>query len=140
MTEEIRLPQVTANVSAVALHMGVRQLMVDKQRQLAEGIGVVMDGRDIGTAVLPNAELKIFMTASVEERAMRRYLENEKRQITTDLEQLKLEISERDRMDSEREISPPMQAEDAILLDTTAMSIQTVVNRIRELAEKRLDI
>lgn len=140
VTEEIRLPQVTANVSAVARHMGVRQLMVNKQRQLAEGIGVVMDGRDIGTAVLPNAELKIFMTASVEERAMRRYLENEKRQISTDLEQLKMEISERDRMDSEREISPLMQAEDAILLDTTAMSIETVVDRIRELAEKRLNL
>jgi cytidylate kinase len=140
VSEEIRSAEVTANVSAVALHMGVRQLMVDKQRQLADGMGVVMDGRDIGTAVLPNAELKIFMTASVEERAIRRHLENEKRGIATDLEQLKAEISERDRMDSEREISPLMQAEDAILLDTTALSIEEVVDRIRELAEKRLGV
>ena len=81
VSEEIRSQQVTATVSAVAAHTGVRQLMVDKQRQLANGAGVVMDGRDIGTAVLPDAELKIFMTASVEERAMRRHIENEKRGI-----------------------------------------------------------
>ena len=137
VSEEIRLPQVTANVSAVAVHTGVRELMVDKQRQLGEKAGVVMDGRDIGTAVLPDAELKIFMTASVEERANRRHLENEKRGITTQLEQLKREISERDRIDSERETSPLMQAEDAILIDTTVMSIEEVVERICELAEMR---
>jgi CMP/dCMP kinase len=137
VSEEIRSPQVTANVSAVAVHTGVRHLMVDKQRQLAEEAGVVMDGRDIGTAVLPDAELKIFMTASVEERANRRHLENEKRGITTQLEQLKREISERDRIDSERETSPLMQAEDAILIDTTVMSIVEVVERICELAEMR---
>ena len=137
VSEEIRSPQVTANVSAVAVHTGVRELMVDKQRQLGEEAGVVMDGRDIGTAVLPDAELKIFMTASVEERANRRHLENGKRGITTQLEQLKREISERDRIDSERETSPLMQAEDAILIDTTVMSIEEVVERICELAEMR---
>lgn len=139
VSEEIRSPEVTANVSAVSVHMGVRQMMVDKQRRLAEGAGVVMDGRDIGTAVLPNAELKVFMTASVEERAMRRHLENERRGILTDLEQLKVEINERDRMDSEREVSPLMQAEDAVLLDTTAMTIEEVSDRIRQLAEERLN-
>ena len=83
-----------------------------------------MDGRDIGTDVLPDAELKIFMTASVEERAMRRHIENEKRGFTTSLEQLKAEIAERDRADSEREVSPLRQAEDAVLIDTTSMSIK----------------
>ena len=99
-----------------------------------------MDGRDIGTAVLPDAELKIFMTASVEERAMRRHIENEKRGFTTSLEQLKAEIAERDRADSEREVSPLRQAEDAVLIDTTSMSIADVAEKISELAEKRMNL
>lgn len=140
VTEDIRSQLVTANVSSVATHMGVRQLMVDKQRNLAEGAGVVMDGRDIGTAVLPNAELKIFMTASVEERAMRRHIENEKRGFITSLEQLKAEIAERDRADSEREVSPLRQAEDAVLIDTTSMSIADVAEKISGLAEKRMNL
>lgn len=138
VSEEIRSQQVTAHVSAVAVHTGVRELMVEKQRQLAEGTGVVMDGRDIGTAVLPNAELKIFMTASVEERAMRRHIENSRRGMTSSLDNLKVEISERDRADSEREVSPLRQAQDAVLIDTTSMSIEDVANKISELAEKRL--
>ncbi|WP_186671072.1 (d)CMP kinase [Sporosarcina sp. BP05] len=140
VTEDIRSQLVTANVSSVATHMGVRQLMVDKQRQLAIGRGVVMDGRDIGTDVLPDAELKIFMTASVEERAMRRHIEDEKRGFTTSLEQLKAEIAERDRADSEREVSPLRQAEDAVLIDTTSMSITDVAEKISELAEKRMNL
>jgi CMP/dCMP kinase len=140
VSEDIRSELVTVSVSAVATHNGVRRLMVDKQRQLAEGTGVVMDGRDIGTAVLPDAELKIFMTASVEERAMRRHIENEKRGFTTSLEQLKAEISERDRADSEREVSPLRQAEDAVLIDTTSMSIEEAARIISELAEKRMSI
>lgn len=140
VTEDIRSQLVTASVSSVATHMGVRQLMVDKQRILAIGAGVVMDGRDIGTAVLPDAELKIFMTASVEERAMRRHIENEKRGFTTSLEQLKAEIAERDRADSEREVSPLRQAEDAVLIDTTSMSITDVAEKISELAEKRMNL
>lgn len=140
VSEEIRSQQVTAHVSAVAVHSGVRELMVEKQRQLSEGTGVVMDGRDIGTAVLPNAELKIFMTASVEERALRRHIENNQRGITTSLDELKADISERDRADSEREVSPLRQAEDAVLIDTTSMSIEEVANQIRELAEKRMSV
>lgn len=138
VSEDIRSQLVTANVSAVAAHSGVRCLMVDKQRQLAEGAGVVMDGRDIGTAVLPDAELKIFMTASVEERAMRRHIEDESRGFITSLEQLKDEISERDRADMEREVSPLRQAEDAVLIDSTSMTIDEVAKKISELAEKRM--
>ena len=140
VTEDIRSQLVTANVSSVATHMGVRQLMVDKQRHLAEGAGVVMDGRDIGTAVLPDAELKIFMTASVEERALRRHIEDEKRGFTTSLEQLKTEIAERDRADSERDVSPLRQAKDAVLIDTTAMTIADVAEKISALAEKRMKL
>ena len=139
VSEEIRSRQVTAAVSSVASHSGVRELMVEKQRILGEDMGVVMDGRDIGTRVMPNAELKIFMTASVEERAIRRHMENEKRGIVSSLVELKLEISERDRADSERLESPLKKAEDAILIDTTSMSIEQVSEKIRQLAEERLN-
>lgn len=138
ISEDIRTRQVTANVSAVAAHAEVRHLMVEKQRILASnGVGVVMDGRDIGTAVLPDAELKIFMTASVEERAKRRFIEDETRGNTATLKQLMNEISERDRADSERLESPLRQAEDAILVDTTSMTIEEVANKISILAEGR---
>ncbi len=138
VTEEIRSSEVTAAVSTVAAHGEVRELMVDKQRALSDRSGVVMDGRDIGTDVLPDAELKVFMTASVEERALRRHAENGMRGIDSSLEQLKREISERDRADSERKVSPLRQAEDAIFLDTTSMSIKEVAEEICRLAKERL--
>lgn len=138
VSNPIRSQEVTKHVSTVAAHPSVRLLMVDKQRQLADGKGVVMDGRDIGTDVLPNAQLKIFLTASVEERALRRYKENESRGIPTSLEQLQTEISERDRADSERKASPLRQAVDAIRIDSTKMSIEEVVHNIGELAKERM--
>lgn len=138
VSEAVRSSKVTAAVSAVATHNEVRELMVEKQRILGDAMGVVMDGRDIGTHVLPDAELKIFMTASVEERALRRYNENNKRGIESSLEMLKTEISERDRADSEREVSPLKQAEDALFIDTTAMSIEEVAKEISRLAKERL--
>ena len=97
-----------------------------------------MDGRDIGTHVLTNAELKIFMTASVEERANRRYLDNQKRGIQTNLEELKQEIALRDKLDSEREASPLIQAEDAIYIDTTYLTIEEVSEKIMQLAKERM--
>lgn len=138
VSEAIRTQEVTKAVSAVAAHPSVRLLMVDKQRQLANNKGVVMDGRDIGTDVLPDAQLKIFLTASVEERALRRFKENDGRGIHTSLEQLQADISERDRADSERKASPLRQAEDAILIDSTSLTIGDVVEKIRELAEERM--
>lgn len=138
VSEAIRSSKVTATVSAVASHEHVRHLMVLKQRALGEASGVVMDGRDIGTDVLPNAELKIFMTASVDERAHRRHIENVKRGIDSSIKELKDQISERDRADSERAISPLRQAKDALLIDTTSMSIEEVATMICDLAEKRL--
>ncbi|MCG7343016.1 (d)CMP kinase [Sporosarcina sp. ACRSL] len=138
-SNEIRSQEVTAAVSKVAAHSTVRKMMVDKQRKLAYGTGVVMDGRDIGTEVLPDADLKIFMTASVDERAERRFQENEKRGIHSSLDRLKEEIEKRDRADSEREVSPLKKAEDAILVDTTSMSIDEVVDKVIKLAEERME-
>lgn len=98
-----------------------------------------MDGRDIGTDVLPNAELKVFMSASVEERARRRYEENILRGIDTPLADLQKEIAARDKMDSERAVSPLRQAEDAFYLDTTELSIEEAAQEILKLAEERLN-
>ena len=95
-----------------------------------------MDGRDIGTVVLPNAELKVYMIASVEERAERRQKENELRGIESNLEQLKVEIEQRDQYDMNREISPLRKADDAITLDTTSKSIETVTNEILDMVNQ----
>jgi cytidylate kinase len=138
VTETIRSNEVTNNVSIVAMHPKVREEMLKRQRQLATAGGVVMDGRDIGTHVLPDAELKIFLRASVDERAMRRHEENLKKGYTSDFEQLKQEIANRDKLDSEREVAPLKKAEDAIEIDTTALSIHDVVKRIEDYIEERL--
>lgn len=135
VTEEIRTPEVTHIVSRVAALGPVREKMVELQRAMAADGAVVMDGRDIGTNVLPNADVKIFLTASVEERARRRYDEMKEKGYAVDFDDLKKEIASRDKQDSEREISPLRQAEDAILLDSTALSIDAVVARIMELSE-----
>ncbi|EGA89625.1 cytidylate kinase [Planococcus donghaensis MPA1U2] len=138
VTEAIRSQNVTKAVSEMAAHELVRMRMVELQQQLAEGRGVVMDGRDIGTHVLPDAALKVFMSASVEERARRRFVENQKRGILTSLEELQAEIAKRDKMDSEREVAPLRQADDAIYLDTTSLTIEQAAQEILKLAEKRL--
>ncbi|WP_187377815.1 (d)CMP kinase [Paenibacillus senegalimassiliensis] len=129
VTEDIRSLAVNAQVSRYAQIEGLRSRLVSLQRQMALRKGVVMDGRDIGTTVLPDAELKIFMTASVQERARRRYKEM-KEQDEISFEDLVRSIAERDRLDQEREVSPLRQAEDAILLDTTDMSLDEVVDHI----------
>lgn len=138
VTEVIRSNEVTRNVSIVAKHPKVREEMVRRQRELARGGGVVMDGRDIGTYVLPNAELKIFLKASVEERAKRRYEENLKKGFESDLENLKEEIRKRDKLDSERDVAPLKKAEDAVEIDTTSLTINEVVDQIKQLAKGRL--
>ncbi|PGB03245.1 (d)CMP kinase [Bacillus toyonensis] len=130
VSEVIRTPDVTNRVSIVAKHRLVREEMVRRQQELAEKGGVVMDGRDIGTHVLPDAEVKIFMLASVEERAERRHLENINKGFDSNLEQLKEEIAQRDKLDSEREVSPLKKADDALELDTTSLSIEEVVQKI----------
>lgn len=134
VSEVIRTPEVTNRVSIVARHRLVREEMVRRQQALSEKGGVVMDGRDIGTQVLPNAEVKIFMLASVEERAERRHLENTQKGFPSNLEKLKEEIALRDKLDSEREVSPLKKADDAIELDTTSLSIEEVVQKIMDIA------
>ena len=135
VTAEIRTPEVTHIVSRVAALGPVREKMVELQRAMAADSAVVMDGRDIGTNVLPNADVKIFLTASVEERARRRYDEMVAKGYAVDFDALKDEIASRDKQDSERAISPLRQAEDAVLLDSTALTIDEVVARILELSE-----
>lgn len=132
VTEEIRQPNVTNAVSIVAKHGAVREKMVELQQEIGRLGGVVMDGRDIGTAVLPDAEVKIFLVASVEERAERRYKENQEKGIATDFDTLKKEIEHRDFLDSTREVSPLKQAVDAVKIDTTGMNIEKVVKSIEE--------
>ncbi|WP_018755291.1 (d)CMP kinase [Paenibacillus terrigena] len=129
VTSYIRTNEISQHASSYAKIGPLRSVLVDIQRQMAASKGVVMDGRDIGTHVLPQAELKIFLTASVEERAQRRYQEiKDSQQIT--LEQLMHDIAARDRQDEQREISPLVCAEDAISLDTTSMNIDEVVDQI----------
>lgn len=129
VTPHIRSLQVSGLVSQYAKIEDVRSRLSQLQRQMALRKGVVMDGRDIGTTVLPDAEVKIFMTASVEERALRRYKELRDAESVT-LQQLEHDIAKRDRLDEGREISPLRRAEDAILLDTTLMNIDQVVEAI----------
>ncbi|MGO4184431.1 (d)CMP kinase [Paenibacillus sp. MCAF9] len=137
VTALIRSREVTLQVSHIAANETVREVLGDLQRKLAERKGVVMDGRDIGSHVLPNAELKIFLTASVKERALRRFREIVDTQ-TISLAQLEAEIAERDRLDEQRDISPLICAEDAIVLDSTAMTIDEVIHAIVKLSRTKL--
>ena len=139
VTHPIRENEVTNNVSWVASIPEVREKLVHLQQLIAAQGGIVMDGRDIGTVVLPDAELKIFLVASVEERAERRYKENLEKGIPTDLETLKREIAERDYKDSHREVSPLKPAADSIHFDTTGIGIAEVVKFIEEKAKKIID-
>ncbi|AVK60435.1 (d)CMP kinase [Lactobacillus sp. CBA3605] len=137
VTMAIRQPDVTNNVSTIAALPKVREILTDQQRRIAAAGGVVMDGRDIGTTVLPQAEVKIFLVASAAERAQRRYTENLKKGIQTPLAQLQAEIELRDHKDSTRKVSPLTQADDAVLVDTTPMSIEEVVTTIADIIKKQ---
>ncbi len=138
VTSDIRTLAVNRIVSRYAQIEGVRLKLSTLQRHMASRKGVVMDGRDIGSHVLPDAELKIFMTATVQERARRRFAEMDASESIT-LEQLEREIAERDRLDEEREFSPLVCADDATVLDTTTMSIQEVADHILELAHSAME-
>jgi cytidylate kinase len=140
ITEEIRSPEVSRLVSEVSKLGGVREAMVSLQRQLAGFGGVVMDGRDIGTHVLPNADLKLFLTASIEERARRRWLELRDKGYTVDIADLQQEIADRDKADCEREIAPLIQAADAVYLDTTALTIPEAVDKIFGMCEAKAGV
>lgn len=138
VTEAIRSSEVTNAVSITAKHRKVREVMVARQRHMAEGRGVVMDGRDIGTHVLPNAEVKVFLRASVDERAKRRHEENIAKGFESNLETLKQEIAARDKLDSEREVAPLKKAADAVEIDTTSLTIEQVIDKIILLVNERV--
>lgn len=137
VTETIRSSEVTNSVSIVAKHRKVREEMVRRQQKLAENGGVVMDGRDIGTHVLPDAEVKVFLLASALQRAKRRHEENLSKGYESNLDVLMKEIETRDKLDSEREVAPLRKAEDAVVIDTTSLSINEVVDRIMDLVVER---
>jgi len=139
VTIAIRSNSVSNNVSVVASHIPVRNRLVALQQKIADKNHVVMDGRDIGTVVLPNADLKIFLTASVEERAKRRHAENVSLGIDSDLERLKKEIERRDQIDSSRSYNPLRVAKDAIFVDTSAMDLGEVTAMIYDLYKKKID-
>lgn len=140
VTEAIRQQDVTNAVSIVAAHAEVREKLVELQQEIGRQGGIVMDGRDIGTTVLPDAEVKIFLVASVEERAERRYKENISKGIDTEFDTLKKEIERRDRIDSTREVSPLVQAVDAVRIDTTGMTISEVVEAIEGVISQKLGL
>lgn len=137
VTEEIRGPLVTRNVSAVSAEPGVRAVLTEIQRREASRGDVVLEGRDIGTVVCPHADLKIFLTATVEERARRRRLQMEAKGVTQSQEELIAEIEARDAYDSGREVAPLRKAEDAVEVDTTGLSIAEVVHVVCREAESR---
>jgi cytidylate kinase len=137
VSEAIRTVEVTENVSTPSKIGVVRSFLVDYQRKISDSKSVIMDGRDIGTVVLPDADLKIYLIASVECRAKRRMLERELKGIYKTLEETMLEIETRDHKDSTRKISPLKCAEDAIVVDSSDMTIDEVVGEIIKLVNER---
>jgi cytidylate kinase len=137
VTWAIRAPAVDANVSPVSAYSGVRRALVAQQRRVAAGVAVVMVGRDIGTVVLPDADLKIYLDATVEERARRRWREMEERGKEADYEVVLRSMRRRDQIDSSREASPLRAAPDAVLLDTTDLNVDEVVGEAERLVEEQ---
>ena len=137
VTDAIRAEKVGARASEIAAIAGVRQALLQRQRAFARPPGLLADGRDMGTVVFPGAKLKIFLTASPEERAKRRYKQLKEKGIDANLPELVAELHARDKRDSERSVAPLKAADDAIILDTTEMNIDDVVNRVLQLANQR---
>jgi len=137
VTERIRMPDVTAHVSVVSSFPSVREAMVRLQQQMGSRGGVVMDGRDIGTAVFPDADVKVYMTADLDTRAVRRLEELRSTEPTLTLEDVKEQLDQRDQFDSAREFSPLRRADDAIVIDTTNLTIEEQVERIMQYIRNR---
>jgi cytidylate kinase len=137
VTEKIRTADVAQAASRLATIAGVRQVLVSEQQRAGQGGGVVMEGRDIGTVVFPNAELKIFLDASPETRAQRRWKEHQEKSDNMTLLEVLQEVRERDKRDRERKVSPLARAKDAVLLDNTAMGIEETARLIVFLASER---
>lgn len=137
VTTEIRSPQASHAASVVATNPRVRASVVNKLREMSNGVGVVMDGRDIGTAVFPDAQVKVFFEAVPEERARRRWQEDLNRGRSVSLEEIQAELDVRDRRDRERDATPLVKADDAILIDTSRLSIEQVIECVLEIVESR---
>ena len=138
VNDYLRTPEVSDMASRTSVNGDVRVKLVQLQQELARRQNVVMDGRDIGTVVLPDAQVKIFLTASVEVRALRRYLQLMEKDESADLEQIKAQIKERDERDMNRAISPLKQADDAVLVDTSDLTIDEVVERILSIIDEKI--
>lgn len=137
VTSEIRTPEISQGASLISAHSVVRDALLDMQRDVAKKNNVIMDGRDIGTVVLPNATVKIFLTASAEVRAMRRCKEMEAKGMSESYEKVLKDIKQRDYQDSHRAIAPLKQAKDAVLLDTSDMTIDEVIDAMRKIVEEK---
>lgn len=138
VTKEIRTTRVSGNVSYIASYKDIRLALVELQRKMAENTSVIMDGRDIGTYVLPNADVKIFQIATVETRAQRRYKENIEKNIECTYEDIVADVQKRDRIDSGRAFAPLKPAQDSIELDTSNMNIDEVVDAIIDIINKKV--
>ena len=137
VTKEIRTPKVDNAVAKFAAIKIVRDKMTPLQRKMGENQDVIMEGRDIGTVVFPNADVKIYLECSVEERARRRYKQNQAKNIKCTYEEVLESIKERNKLETEREIAPLRKADDAILVDSTNLSIDEVVNKVSEIINKK---
>jgi len=137
--EEIRGLEVSAHVSRISTIYQVRKRMVELQRQIGSSKGIVMDGRDIGTVVFPDADLKIFMTASVDIRAERRYIELKNKGIDVNFDEIRNNIVARDITDENRDISPLRRADDAVILDNSRMTVEEQMKWVRKLIEEKLN-
>lgn len=138
ITREIREPRVSGNVSYIASYKDIRLFLVEQQRKMAGKHSVIMDGRDIGTYVLPDADVKIFQIASVETRAIRRYDENISKGIPCTLEEIEEDVRKRDYIDSHRDFAPLKAAPDSILLDTSFLSVDEVVAAVIDIIDRKI--
>ena len=138
VTGDIRTPDISQKASLISAHAVVRDMLLDMQRDVARKHNVIMDGRDIGTVVLPRANVKIFLTASAEVRAQRRHLELQAKGSKDSFEKVLAEIKQRDHQDSTREIAPLKQAKDALLVDTSDMDIDAVIAEIRRIVTEKV--
>lgn len=138
VSELIRTPEVSMAASNVSALPPVRAFLLDTQRRMAEQHDVIMDGRDIGTVVLPEAQVKIFLTASAKERAIRRWRELREKGIDTDLEAVLRDIEQRDRNDSSRDIAPLRPADDAVMCDTTELDLDASLELIVDIVKQRI--
>ena len=140
VTDKIRTPEISMKASEVSALPEVRKFLLETQKDIAREYNVIMDGRDIGTVVLPDADLKIYLTASAEERASRRYLELEDKPDAPTYEQILEDIKQRDYNDMHRAVSPLKRAKDAVLVDSTTMGFHEVCEEILDLIEEKIDL